>query len=141
MVVLSNMKFMRLWVAGCAVLFTLSLAGCGGTPRDSDVQWVARDAWDATCAEAAIVERWSAQNGRWKVKGEVWAVDVVATFKLVNKCSSGVPLVGKEYKQFQTAPFQQTVEMSKCKKGDDSGWAVPGKESSRCWTGPTLLPR
>lgn len=117
----------------------LSLTGCSGTPRDSFVQWVARDAWDSTCAEEAIVEKWVATNGRWKIPSEVWAVDVDATFKLVNKCSSGLPLVGKEYKQFETVPFKGTVEMSKCKKADVDGWAIPGKESSRCWTGPTLV--
>lgn len=127
-------------VASLAVsLLALTLGGCGGSPRDSYVQWVARDAWDPTCAEAAIVERFTAQNGRWKIKDEVWAVDVDATFKLVNKCASGLPLLGKEYKQFETVAFQQTIEMSKCKKADATGWSLPGKESSRCWTGPTLL--
>lgn len=130
---------MRFPVVASLVLCGLVLAGCGGSPRDSYVQWVARDAWDPTCAEAAIVERFTATNGRWKIKEEVWAVDVDATFKLVNKCSSGLPLLGKEYKQFEPVVFKQTVEMSKCKKGNDSGWALPGKESSRCWTGPTLL--
>jgi hypothetical protein len=48
-------------------------------------------------------------------------------------------VVGQAYKQFQAIPFQKTVEMSKCKKADADGWAIPGKESSRCWTGPTLL--
>lgn len=117
----------------------LSLAGCSGTPRDSFQQYVARDTWDSTCAEQGIVEKWTATNGRWKIPNEVWAVDVDATFKLVNECKSGLPLVGKEYKQFETVPFKGTVEMSKCKKGNDDGWAIPGKESSRCWTGPTLV--
>ncbi|MDP2344438.1 MAG: hypothetical protein Q8O67_26000 [Deltaproteobacteria bacterium] len=125
----------------CLGIALLALSGCGGTPRDSAVQWVARDAWDPTCAEAAIVERFVATNGRWKIEGQVWAVDVDATFKLVNKCSSGLPLIGKEYKQFEAVPFKATVEMSKCKKGDDAGWSLPGKESSRCWTGPTLVAR
>ncbi len=114
-------------------------AACGGSPRDSHAQWVARDAWDSTCAEQAIIERFTATNGRWKINNEVWAVDVDATFKLVNACKSGLPLVGKEYKQFETAPYKATVEMSKCKKGNDAGWSLPGKESSRCWTGPTLV--
>jgi hypothetical protein len=117
----------------------VSLSACSGTPLQQSVQWVARDAWDSTCAEQAIVEMWKANNGRWKVQGEVWAVDVEATFKLMNKCESGLPLVGKSYKQFETVQFKQPIEMSKCKKGSDSGWALPGKESSRCWTGPTLL--
>ena len=82
-----------------------------------------------------------ATNGHWKINDEVWSVDVDATFKLVNACTSGLPLVGKAYKQFETVPFKGTVEMSKCKKGSDDGWAIPGKESSRCWTGPTLVAR
>lgn len=130
---------MRSLIVTLAATSLLVLTGCGGTPRDSFVQYVARDAWDSTCAEEAIVEKWIATNGRWKIKSEVWAVDVDATFKLVNKCQSGLPLVGKEYKQFETVPWKGTVEMSKCKKGETDGWAIPGKESSRCWTGPTLL--
>jgi hypothetical protein len=114
-------------------------AGCGGAPRESFVQWVARDQWDSTCAEQAIVETWTQKNGRWKVQGEVWQVDVNASFKLVNACQSGLPLVGKQYKQFEVVAFNGTVEMSKCKKDGDTGWAMPGKEGSRCWTGPTLL--
>jgi hypothetical protein len=117
------------------------MAACGGPPRESYVQWVARDAWDPSCAEQAIIETWKQDNGRWKVKGEVWTVDVEAGFKLVNKCDSGLPLAGKSYKQFEVVPFQGTIEMSKCKKDGDTGWALPGKESSRCWTGPTLLPQ
>jgi hypothetical protein len=134
------MFHMRTFSTALAVsLVTLGLAGCSGTPRDSFVQWVARDAWDPTCAEQGIVEKWVARNGHWKIPKQVWAVDVDATFKLVNTCQSGLPLVGKEYKQFETVPFKGTVEMSKCKKGDKDGWSLPGKESSRCWTGPTLL--
>jgi hypothetical protein len=117
------------------------LAACSGTPRDSFVQWVARDAWDPTCAEQGIIEKWVATNGKWKINNEVWSVDVDATFKLVNACESGLPALGKSYKQFEVVPFKATVEMSKCKKGDQEGWSLPGKESTRCWTGPTLLPK
>src|SRR5688572_15612310 len=94
-------------------------AGCGGPPRESFVQWVARDAWDPTCAEQAIIEQWKQSNGNWKIKDSVWTIDVEAKFKLVNTCKSGLPLVGKDYKQFEVVPFVGKVEMSKCKKGDD----------------------
>jgi hypothetical protein len=115
-------------------------ASCGGPPRDAFQQYVARDVWDATCAEQAMVEKWSAKNGRWKIDGEVWVVDVDATFKMANECMSGLPVIGTTYKQFQAIPFAQTIEMSRCKSpAGDGGWSVPGKESSRCWTGPTLL--
>lgn len=127
---------LSLWLVA-ATLWGAS--ACGGAPRESYVQWVSRDAWDSTCAEQAIVETWKQQNGHWKVDGEVWVVDVDARFKLINKCSSGLPLVGKQYKQFEVVPFHATLELSKCKKDGDTGWALPGKESSRCWTGPTLL--
>lgn len=126
------------------ILAVLTLAACNGPPRESYAQWVARDAWDPTCAEQAIIETWSATNGRWKIPSEVWELDVDARFKLVNKCTSGLPLVGnilggKVYNQFEVVPYKATVTMSKCKKDGDTGWALPGKESSRCWTGPTLL--
>src|SRR3954471_18015004 len=103
------------------------------------MQWVARDAWDATCAEKAMVETWKADAGRWKIEGEVWVADVDATFRLTDDCQSGIPLVGKKYKTLEKASFKGTVEMSKCKKDGQSGWALPGKEGSRCWTGPTLV--
>lgn len=115
------------------------LVGCNPAPRDSFVQWVARDAWDSTCAEHAIVETFTETNRRWKIKGEVYVIDVDARFKLVNACKSGLPLIGKDYQQFEVVPFKATVEMSRCKKGDADGWSLPGKEGSRCWTGPTLL--
>lgn len=118
----------------------LGLAACDGTPRERSMQWVARDAWDSTCAEKAMVETWSATNPRWKVKGEVYVVDVDAKFRLTDACSSGLPLIGKTYKSLDVVPFKATVEMSKCTKDGQSGWALPGKESSRCWTGATLLP-
>src|SRR4051812_5581829 len=88
---LASMIFMRTLSTALAVsIAVLSLAGCSGTPRDSFQQYVARDTWDATCAEQGIVEKWVATNGRWKIPNEVWAVDVDATFKLVNECKSGL---------------------------------------------------
>jgi hypothetical protein len=115
------------------------LAACEGTPRERNMQWVARDAWDSSCAEKAMVETWAATNPRWKVPNEVYVVDVDAKFRLTDNCTSGLPLVGKSYKTLEVVPFKGTVEMSKCKKDGQTGWALPGKESSRCWTGPTLL--
>jgi hypothetical protein len=129
-------------IAALAFVSTLLAAACGGPPRDALQQYVARDAWDTTCAEQAMIEKWVAKNGRWKIEGEVWVVDVEATFKLANNCASGLPVVGKSYKQFETVTFAQSVEMSRCKNpAGDVGWALPGKESSRCWAGPTLLTR
>jgi hypothetical protein len=125
-----------------ALVVAAFASACGGPPRDALQQYVARDAWDATCAEQAMIEKWQARNGRWKVEGEVWVVDVDASFKLANACTSGLPVVGKSFKQFETVTFTQTVEMSKCRNAaGDTGWALPGKESSRCWTGPTLIAR
>ena len=139
-----NRMTARTTLARCSVvasaLGVLALGGCGGPPRDALQQYVARDAWDATCAEQAMVEKWSVKDGHWKVDDEVWVVDVDATFKMANACTSGLPVVGQAYKQFQAIPFQKTVEMAKCKDAQGtSGWALPGREGSRCWTGPTLL--
>ena len=114
-------------------------SACDSTPRESYMQWVARDAWDSTCAEQAIVETFKVDNKHWKIPSEVYAADIEAHFKLVNACNSGLPLVGKQYKQFESVGFKGTVEMSHCKKDGVDGWAMPGKESSRCWTGPTLV--
>ncbi len=128
--------------------------GCNTTPRDSFQQWVARDAWDQGCAEQAMIERWAVSNGKWKIEGQVYVADVDATFKLANACKSGVTLDGidvkellasgggtlnRSYKQFQTVEFKKTVEMSKCQKAGKTGWSLPGKESARCWTGPSLV--
>jgi hypothetical protein len=116
------------------------LSGCGSPPREALQQYVARDAWDATCAEQAMVEKWSAKNARWAIDAQLWVVDVDATFKMANACTSGLPVVGQAYKQFQTIPFKKTVEMAKCTDAQGtSGWALPGRETTRCWTGPTLL--
>lgn len=123
-----------------AAALALSLAGCGGAPREQHMQWVARDAWDPTCAEKAMVETWKAENPRWKIKGEVYVVDVEAKFRLSDDCKSGLPLLGKSYKSLEVATYKsQGLEMSRCKKDGAVGWALPGNESSRCWTGPTLL--
>jgi hypothetical protein len=132
----------------------VGVTGCNPPPRDSFQQWVARDSWDQGCAEQAMVERWVVKNARWKIEGEVFVVDIDATFKLANACQGGLSLGGinvkellekgggsisRSYKQFETVEFKNTVEMSKCKKADKVGWALPGKESTRCWTGPSLL--
>ena len=124
-------------VAGAFVV--VALGACSGKPLDKEQQWVARDAWDATCAEKATVEKWTATNERWEIKDSVYVVDVDATFRMINDCDSGLPLVGKKYKTIEVVPFKGTVKMSKCKKDNASGWALPGKEGSRCWTGPNLL--
>jgi hypothetical protein len=115
------------------------VGGCGGSPRDALQQYVARDAWDPTCAEQAMIEKWTTTNARWAVEGKVWAVDVQATFKLANECTSKLP-AGLVYKQFQTIPFTATVEMAACKdSAGTAGWSLPGRQATRCWTGPTLL--
>lgn len=130
----------RASMIAAVLALSAGLSACEGTPRERNMQWVARDAWDSTCAEKAMVETWSATNPRWKVQGEVYVVDVEAKFRLTDACSSGLPLVGKTYKSLDVVPFKGTVEMSKCTKDGQTGWALPGKESSRCWTGATLLP-
>ncbi|MBI1947149.1 MAG: hypothetical protein HYS27_15745 [Deltaproteobacteria bacterium] len=133
-------KLVSLFAVLGALSSLVALAGCGGAPREQHVQWVARDAWDPTCAEKAMIEMWQADNPRWKIKGEVYVVDVQAKFRLTDDCKSGLPLVGKSYRSLEVASYQrQALEMSKCKKNGAVGWALPGNESSRCWTGPTLL--
>lgn len=128
----------RLLAASSLVLLA---AACDAPPRENFVQWVARDAWDATCAEKAMVEVWKVENKAWKVKGQVYTADVSATFRMVDDCQSGLPLVGKQYKALEKVPFEKKgLELSACKKDGQDGWALPGKESTRCWTGPTLLP-
>lgn len=124
-------------VVALGALFTLT--ACEGAPAQRSMQWVARDAWDSTCAEKAMIETWSATNPRWEVQGEVYAVDVDAKFRLTDDCDSGLPLVGKKYKTIDAVQFKQTVTMSKCKKDGDTGWSLKGKESTRCWTGPSLV--
>lgn len=132
---------MRNHLRGLSVLLGVVAfaAACEGTPAERSQQWVARDAWDATCAEKAMIETWSAANPRWEVQGEVYAVDVDAKFRMTDDCESGLPLVGKKYKTIDVVPFKGTVQMSKCKKDGDTGWALKGKESTRCWTGPSLV--
>lgn len=122
------------------VVGALNLAGCEGKPIERSQQWVARDAWDPTCAEKAMVEQWAASNPRWEIQGEVYAVDVEAKFRMTDDCQSGLPIVGKAYKTIEVVPFKGTVTMSKCKKDGDTGWSLKGKESTRCWTGPSLAP-
>ncbi len=133
-------KLMSVGAAVGATLFVVALTGCSGAPREQHMQWVARDAWDPTCAEKAMVEMWKEENPRWKIKGEVYVIDVEAKFRLTDDCKSGLPLVGKSYRSLEVASFKtQGLEMSRCKRDGVVGWALPGNESSRCWTGPTLL--
>jgi hypothetical protein len=130
----------RLCISMASALFALWAAACAGPPRDAFQQYVARDAWDVTCAEQAMIEKWVTRNGRWKTDETIWVVDVEATFKMANECTSSLPAGALAYKQFQTIPFTKTVEMVRCKNPQgDAGWALPGRESSRCWTGPTLV--
>ena len=114
-------------------LCAAALTGCEAMPRDRYIQWVARDAWSAQCAEKAIVETWKVENRRWKVKGESLLADIDATFKLTDDCAG---MKAYESKRFSVKGF----EISKCEVGGKTGWALPGKEKKRCWTGPQLLP-
>jgi hypothetical protein len=125
---------------GLVVGVALLLPACGGPPRDALQQYVTRDAWDATCAESAMIEKWVVKDGHWKTEGDRWVMLVDATFKMANECTSKLPSSTKTYKQFETVTFAGAVEMAKCKDPQgNSGWAVPGREASRCWSGPTLL--
>lgn len=129
---------MRRWTLALCVPFAFGLTACEASPRSTHIQWVARDAWSPTCADKAIVERWVQSEGRWKVKGEIWTVEVDATFKLGNDCDGG--LLGKSFKAYESVEFQKkNLELSRCKKDGAEGWSLPGQESKRCWTGPSLL--
>ena len=83
----------RALVCACFVTTALMM-GCQPPPRDSFQQWVARDAWDPGCAEQAMIERWSVRDARWKIEGQTYSIDVDATFKLANACTSGLTLDG-----------------------------------------------
>jgi hypothetical protein len=144
------------------LLCCLGLLACEGRPNKRHVEWVARDAWDSDCAEQAIIEKFKTANPKWKVKGEVWQVDVEATFKLVNECTSKSALsdpkkladglkelakgetkkiTGHTYKQFESLDFaKKPLEMSRCKVNGEDGWSLPGQEGERCWVGPKLVP-
>jgi hypothetical protein len=112
-----------------AAVFVL---GCETKPDSVFVQWVARDAWNPECAEMGIVERFSQDNLEWVTKGQRAKADVDATFKLASDCG--------ELKAYQSFEFKQAgLELVRCDAAGDKGWALPGKESSRCWTGPRLL--
>jgi hypothetical protein len=112
---------------------TLGLSACETKPRESYVQWVARDAWNPQCADQAMVEVWKASNPEWKEKGKSVTVDVDATFKLGNDCEvKGAKL--EAYKSFQ---FKQSIEMVKCTAAGKDGWALAATPD-RCWTGPKL---
>lgn len=117
--------------AACALVV---VSGCNPKPRQEHVQWVARDAWNAKCAEVALVERFKQENLTWAEKGQRAKVDVDATFKLGNDCEG--------LKAYQSFDFKvQGLELVKCSASGKDGWALPGKESTRCWTGPKLLPQ
>ncbi|HEY1101074.1 MAG TPA: hypothetical protein VGF99_19200, partial [Myxococcota bacterium] len=88
----------RLSLVAALVAVVGGLTACNAPPRDSFQQWVARDAWDQSCAEHGMIEQWKAENGRWKVEHEVYVVDVEATIKLANECSSGLPPQGIDVK-------------------------------------------
>jgi hypothetical protein len=113
-------------------LAALVLSACGAKPRAQNVQWVARDAWNSSCAELAIVEVWKAGELKWKEKGESLTVDVDAKFKLTNDCDAG----GATLKAYTSFPFKQTIEMHRCEVEGKSGWSLPGMQKTRCWAGP-----
>lgn len=120
-------------VALAALVAAVVVSGCNPKPRAEHVQWVARDAWNAKCAEVAIVERFKQENLTWVEEGKRAKVDVDATFKLGNDCEG--------LKAYQSFDFKlKGLELVKCGAGDAGGWALPGKESTRCWTGPKLVP-
>lgn len=114
-------------------------AACDAEPRDRHIQWVARDAWNPSCADMAIIERWVQTNGAWKEKGKVWRVDIDATFKLGNDCegegeTASIPA-------YQSIDFKRVgLELVPCENGGKDGWALPGQEGGRCWTSPKLVP-
>lgn len=123
----------RLAFLAAALLAVFVVSGCNPKPRQEHVQWVARDAWNAKCAEVAMVERWKQESLSWVEKGARAKVDVDATFKLGNDC--------EELKAYQSFDFQlKGLELVKCTSNGEGGWALPGKEAERCWTGPRLLP-
>ncbi len=122
-----------LWLS---ILVVAGVTGCDAAPRNAAVEWVTRDAWDVGCAHAATVETFKVNERGWKVKGEVYSVDVDATFKLINPCDTGAG--GKSYKQFESVKFsQKDIEMVLCEREGVKGWALQGMADSRCWTGPT----
>lgn len=122
---------------GATGAFLVGLVACEATPRDSHVQWVARDAWDSSCADKAIVERWVQSGGHWQEQGKVWVVDVDATFKLGNDCQSSTAALA--FSAYQSVTFQrQGLAMTPCTRDGEAGWALLGQEQDRCWTGPSL---
>ncbi len=133
-------SFVRRVLASTAVIAALAATGCSGEPDKHHLQFVARDAWNKNCASKATVEKFEATNKKWKIKDQVFTADVKATFKLIDDCK-GLPLVGKSYKAFESADFEKKgLELSACKAEGEKGWSLPGKEGSRCFTGPTSVP-
>ncbi len=111
---------------------TVVVSGCNPKPRSEHVQWVARDAWNAKCAQFGIIERFKQENLSWVEPGKRAKVDVDATFKLGNDCEG--------LKAYSSYEFKLAgLELVKCSAGGEDGWALPGKEATRCWTGPRLL--
>lgn len=122
----------RLLLAIALALTATALLGCESRPDDSFVQWVARDAWNAECAEKGIVERFKRENMTWVTKGKHAKVDVDGTFKLASDCG--------EHKAYQSFEFKrQGLELVRCEASGKKGWSLPGNETTRCWTGPKLL--
>lgn len=124
---------MRSLAAIALFLVVITGVGCTPGPRTQFVHWVARDAWDVSCAHAAIIEKWEDSNRRWNDDKTRYLVDVNATFKLVNPCEGGTS--GRSYKQFETVDFRVSqLEMEKCTGSDGAeGWSLVG---GRCLTGP-----
>jgi hypothetical protein len=123
------------------LLATVGFAGaCDSTPQERHLQWVARDAWDPTCASAATVEQWAVSDRAWREPGKHYGAHITATLKLVNPCTSTLP-GARAYKQFESVKIDQVVDVVPCKNGTgDAGFALAGLEGQRCWTGPTLRP-
>ena len=121
--------------AATALVLVASSAGCAFPPRDAEVQWVARDAWDRGCASQAIFEKLKISDRGWKDRGAgIYTVSVEATVKMVNPCHSDV--TGKSYAQFESVEFSfDHLAMKKCKQGGDDGWMLD-QPTARCITGP-----
>lgn len=133
-------KITRLTPLNILALASVMAGGiaCDAEPRDRHIQWVARDAWNPSCADKAIIERWVQANGAWKEQGKVWRVDVDATFKLGNDCEAQgeAPTIPA----YQSVDFKRVgLELVPCENGGQKGWALPGQEAGRCWTSPSLV--
>ncbi|MCP4502257.1 MAG: hypothetical protein GY822_20055 [Deltaproteobacteria bacterium] len=133
------MRYLSLRLVALVVVVLPLLSACSGEPGKTYIEWVARDAWSQNCARKAAVETFEMEKKGWKVKDQIFLVDVKATYKLIDDCK-GFPLIGKSYKASESVKFEKKgLEMSKCKLDGKDGWSIPGKESKRCWTGPTSV--